>query len=114
MNKYIGQLQMHAEQGCGLWPQFHDDRGLHGDKKQYWNWDYTINFGKGTKLSRLVIYNENDEVLYDGSWTFCRINTAKAKYVPCCEELEPIEWFEMVHNCKRAIVYTDLELPGGI
>lgn len=67
--KYKGKIQMHFEQGCGEWPQFHDDRGRHGDKLQFWNWDYTINFNWKTKLDKLFIYSDDGEVLYDESFS---------------------------------------------
>jgi len=66
---YKGQLAYHTEQGCGGWIQFHDDRGLHGDENQYWNWDWTINFCKDTKLENIQIFNMKDEELYNGPWT---------------------------------------------
>ncbi len=67
--KYKGKITRHIEMCCGHWPQFHDERGLHGDKKQFWNWDWTINFGHKTKIKHLLIWNDDGEVLYDNSWT---------------------------------------------
>jgi hypothetical protein len=105
--KYSGKLACHTEMGCGSWPQFHDDRGLHGDNNQYWNWDWTINFGKKTKIDKLTLYDKDNNVVYDGTWTFDRVKTLNNRCFSSPKEIEPIEWSEMVSDDLRAEVETD-------
>ena len=89
--KYTGLITMHFEMGCGQWPQFHDNRGLHGDKNQFWNWDYTINFGKHTKIKRLFIWDDDGVVLYDDPWTFL----AYYDNIPMPSEINPGYWLRL-------------------
>lgn len=94
MIKYTGQLTYHMEMGCYPWPQFHDDRGLNGDKLQYWNWEWTINFDKKTKLANIKIYNKKNEMVYDGPWTYCKVNTSQNNYFTSPKEVPPKEWIK--------------------
>ena len=97
--KYVGQITMHIEMCCGAWPQFHDDRGLHGDNNQYWNWDWTINFGKQTKIDNLKIWDKEGNLLYDDSWTYSRDNTcANQHYIPCPIEMDANEWLNIMYS----------------
>lgn len=114
--KYKGQITLHTEMCCGAWPQFHDDRGLHGDEKQYWNWDWTINFGRDTEIKNLKIWDKDDNLVYDDSWTFCRRSTASNKYyIPCPYEMPPEEWLSIIgHEHLRCEVETDEVLPMTI
>jgi hypothetical protein len=107
--KYTGELTYHTEMCCGAWPQFHDYRGLHGDEKQYWNWDWTINFGKQTKIKRLTLFDNDGIIHYDGPWTFSRKNTAALNYFSAPKEIEPIKWWKIIHkkNNLKAEVITD-------
>lgn len=103
---YKGQLAYHTEQGCGAWIQFHDNRGLHGDKKQYWNWDWTINFSNDTKLKNIKVINNDGEEVYNGPWT--GIRTTKLE----CKELTKetiIPWLTQKYT---AIITTDEVLKG--
>ena len=109
MNKYKGQLTLHSEMGCGVWAQFHDDRGLHGDKNQYWSWDWTINFNKDS-IERIIIYDEQDRVLYDGPYTYSRIKLKeqykKGNNYPICfpKEIDYDKWFNYcVRNLRMEI-----------
>lgn len=109
LNKYKGQLSYHMEMGCGCWPQFHDDRGLHGDNNQYWNWDWTINFQKKCKLDNIKIFDHDGEVVYDGPWTWNRQKTGHAPaYFSCCDEIDTETWIEYCRKGYRAEIETDL------
>jgi len=92
--KYTGLITMHSEMCCGQWPQFHDNRGLHGDKNQFWNWDYTINFGKHTKIQRLFIWDNDGVILYDGPWNFF----AYYDQMPMSKEVHPDYWLSLFWN----------------
>ena len=90
---YKGQLVMHSEMGCGMWIQFHDDRGLHGDKKQFWNWDWTINFNKKTKIDHIKILIKG-EIVYEGKFTYS--HSLRGVYMP--SEIEEKEWFKILQT----------------
>ena len=94
--KYTGLLTLHFEQGGGPWPQFHDDRGLHGDEKEYWSWDWTINFGKKTKIESLIMWDKSGEVVYNNSWTFSKENTAENGYISSPKEIPAAEWKKLL------------------
>jgi len=94
MNKYKGQITRMFEQGCGHWPQFHDDRGLIDGK--YWNWDYTINFGRNTEIKNLKIWDEDDNLIYDDSWTFSKPKTTLFGYFPSPEEIKGEDWMKVM------------------
>lgn len=104
LQKYKGQLTAHVEMCCGTWPQFHDDRGLHGDKKQYFSWPWTINFGSKTQIDRLVIYDTDDSVLYEGPWTYSRKNSAEG--FPSPKEIDAIQWHVLCSRNLRTIIET--------
>ena len=106
--KYTGQLEIHYEMGCGCCPQFHDDRGLHGDKKQYWSWAWTINFNKGTKIDKLILLDKQGDEIYNGTWTYSRIRTGKTlSYFPTPEEMSFEQWVTLINKTNKAIVETD-------
>jgi hypothetical protein len=105
--KYKGQIEFHAEMCCGSWPQFHDDRGLHGDKNQYWNWDWTINFNKKTKLDNLTVYGNDESILYCGTWTFNSKNTLKNGGLVSPFEIDPEKWMEYVFKGCKCSIETD-------
>ena len=96
--KYVGQIGVHTEMCCGSWPQFHDDRGLHGDKNQYFNWDWTINFNKNTKIKSLKIYDDKNKLIYNNSWTFDKFHNVGSNYYPCPKEMPQLEWMTLLPN----------------
>lgn len=97
--KYEGQITLHSEMCCGVWPQFHDNRGLHGDNNQFWDWGWTINFGKKTKIKNMKIWDTKDNLIYDNSWTFDRQKTCSNKnYIPCPKEISVNDWFEIIYT----------------
>jgi len=108
MNKYIGQLKAHSEMCCGAWPQFHDDRGLHGENNEYWNWDYIINFGKDTKIKKLIVFDKDGKEIYNDSWTYDREGTCFSPfYFPTPKEMVCDEWLMVCSKAHKAIVETD-------
>lgn len=109
MNEYKGQLAYHREMGCGSWPQFHDDRGLHGSKNEYWDWNWTINFQKHCKLDNIKIIDHDGNVVYNGSWTWSRSKTGHAPgYFSSCEEIDTKEWMEYCNKGYRAEIKTHI------
>lgn len=104
---YKGELQLHREQGCGSWMQFHDDRGLHGDKKQYWDWHWTINFERNTKLKNIMVTNAKGVEVYNGPWTGIRSMDCGCKEV---DHHEVMIW--LTHGRHTAIITTDEVLEG--
>jgi len=110
--KYSGTLSIHYEQGCGSWAQFHDYRGLHGDKNQFYNWDFTINFGKNENLKNIKIFDNDDKIIYDGAWTFSRINTSNNNYFTSPEEIPAEEWREICSNDYKCEIEADFIIKG--
>ena len=104
---YKGQITIHSEMCCGSWPSFHDDRGLHGDKKQYWNWDWTINFNKKTKIDKITIFDADDNIVYTGSWTFDRTKIMEVNYMVAPKEIELDKWLEYLYKDYRCEIETD-------
>lgn len=104
--KYKGDITIMFEQGCECWPQFHDYRGRHGDKLQYWNWDWTINFGKETKIKNLKIWNDKNELIYNNSWTY---DCEKTLFFPSPKELISVdEWYsKLTYKHYRCELETD-------
>ena len=105
--KYKGQLTMHSEMCCGAWPQFHDDRGLHGENKEYWNWGWTINFSHKTKINNITIFDDDGLVLYNGPWTGDRKKTSDNNYFACPKEMGAETWKEFVSKKLKCIIETD-------
>ncbi len=103
--KYNGQLALHSEQGCGSWVQFHDDRGLYEDNKQYWNWDWTINFDKKSKVNNIQIFNDIGTVVYDGPLTFSRGRHRGHVYYP--NEMEYQDWCSYSLRQFKCTIETD-------
>ena len=62
--KYFGEFIIHSEMGCGSWLQFHDNRGLHGEYNQYWNWDWTLNFNKRSHWEVKMFLG--DKMIFEG------------------------------------------------
>jgi hypothetical protein len=125
--KYSGELTIHFEQGCGSWPQFHDDRGLNGENNEFWSWDHTINFIGKLFFSNIKIYDNDSNVVYDGPMTFSksihRKNIIKMKesdsefkltswdfYSPT--ELHPLTWKEYCIKKYRCEIETDLVIDA--
>jgi hypothetical protein len=107
--KYHGQLAYHIEMCCGCWPQFHDDRGLHGDKNQYWDWNWTINFPKRCFLDNITIFDLEGNEVYSGTWTWDRIKTGKSlTYFSCPSEIDYKEWMIWCSKGYRATIETDI------
>ena len=124
--KYAGQLAYHIEMCCGAWPQFHDNRGLHGDKNQYWDWNWTINFQKGIKINNIQIIDNDGNTVYNGPWTYSRKNTSVITngfgnpiYFPSPEEIDPHEWADFCRKGYSAFIDSDevvdaLKLKEGV
>lgn len=105
--KYKGQLCLHSEMCCGIWPQFHDDRGLYGDNNEFWSWDWTINFNKHTKLDNIKIFDKYGKVLYNGPWTYSKINTMKNSCIESPEEIDPEQWLNWLGDMVHCEIETD-------
>ena len=97
---------------CGCWPQFHDDRGLHNGNQ--FNWNYTINFNKNTKIPNLKIFDKDGKVLYNDSWSYSREKTlTQPQYLPSPEEMDLKEWMEIMNMGElKAEITTDQTLPS--
>lgn len=112
---YEGQITLHREMGCGAWPQFHDDRGLHGDKNQYWNWDWTINFiDKSLKIKKAILFDRFGSKLYEGPLNYSRENSIMTTtHIWCPKEVDRTVWLNHVchYQCKM-IIETDEVLKG--
>ena len=113
--KYEGQLTIHHEIFVGMWPQFHDDRGLKDGGQ--WDWDWTINFNKETNITNIKVWDKDDVLLYDDKLTF----DPRQNYDECVIEgksgvfgflLTPLEltrkqWMELCTHGNKCEIETD-------
>ena len=99
---------MHTEMCCGAWPQFHDDRGLHGENNEYWNWAWTINFGKKTKLKNITFFDKDGTELYSGPWTYDSKKARGSQYAMVApKEMSAEAWQELVYKRLKCTIETD-------
>lgn len=110
---YSGTITIHREMGCGTWPQFHDDRGLYGDKNQYWDWDWTINFNDDLeKIDFIKIYDlKSEEVIYCGTLTLDPIHTLFAG-IWCPDEISKNRWMDILNNNHKVEIHSNIEIKG--
>jgi hypothetical protein len=108
--KYSGEITMMSEQGCGAWPQFHDYRGLHGANKEFWSWNWTINFNKDTKIKNLKIWDDDANLIYNDSWSFGGFNKYHLVYP---KEVDSKKWFRILGtDHKKCEIECDEILPS--
>ncbi len=73
-----------------------------------WSWGWTINFGKKTKIDRLILYDKDNNVVYDGKWTYDRQKTCEDdRFFPTPKEIDFQPWWKLVRKDLRAEIETD-------
>lgn len=109
LRRYSGNLELYFETGMEqMGCIFHDDRGLHGENKQFKSLEWAHFFGKYYEYA-IRIFKKDGSIAYEGSLTLDRHKLAKASYsfsfLP--EEMPAHEWVEFCDQEHRAVLYTN-------
>jgi hypothetical protein len=94
MYNYTGHLEMYFETGISF-PMIYVD---HPNTDP---WKKTFVLEKATKLQIRIIHPKNKNIVYDGTWTYSRSNTAKNDYIASPEEIESSLWKEYLFQQYR-------------
>jgi hypothetical protein len=101
---YKGNLYINHEQGCGPYPILYDDRGL--DQNGYYSWNWTFVFIKKSDTF-ITIWDNDDNIVYQGKWSFSRKNTSINNFFFSPKEIEPSLWKEWCQKMFKAEVISD-------
>lgn len=113
--RYEGIILLFAKTGQGATPRFCDDRGLSGPDDSILNPNWSIKFGRRTRIKKLKIWDKEGCLVYNDSWRWDFDNTWANDGIVSPREMKPGKWWGILKRTDdgfRAEIETDEIVPA--